>query len=555
MRPSSRARSNDLLRFGQLDERLLRECLWRFPVYDRGGGTRGQRKFPPGHHGELIDVMKAFGLLRPCGKGRFLVPAMFPEGELPPARDIAASWAPAEARGALASLRRAFRADALPGGFFAKWQLEWSLKDVAVAEHFMQEHVAAFASRTATVLKRSEERPTEAPVEEKVVVAMKRRPGAFCEIRVVGWVDFIRSNDRLPESNAAGSTSWGLFREVVASLEDATRVFGAVETRVPVVDPRSGDEIAGRACASTTGGCRRAGAGRARPEGWPLVALPRRAGAAQRRGEARAAPQPAAAGVARQRRAGGAGGAPPGAGRRAAGPFLCAQRRNDSINVPGEAQEIVDLLRKTKTHSPFVEPQPTFETFQSAMMRAAENGVRVVHFMGHGDVHGSLLWVKQGDKKEYEPMDAELVADVLRAQSSEVRACVVNACGTRPLAVALRRAGIGDVVYWDGAVRDDVASRFSQGFYETLKRKPNGYREAFKQGSFAVRELQQSQLQEGKQKPPGTVRLHPWPWSHSVASLAPRPRSPCGSPRARPDGAASSAGVLSQRRGRRDSRG
>ena len=80
-----------------------------------------------------------------------------------------------------------------------------------------------------------------------------------------------------------------------------------------------------------------------------------------------------------------------------------------------------------------------------------------MHFMGHGDVHGSLLWVKQGDKKEYEPMDAELVASVLRAQSSEVRACVVNACGTRPLAVALRRAGIGDVVYWDGAVRDDVA--------------------------------------------------------------------------------------------------
>ena len=493
---------NELLRRGELDERLLRECLWGFPVYDRGG-KKGQLKFPPEHHGELIDVMKAFGLLRPCGKGRFLVPAMFPEGELPPARDIAASWAPAEARGALASLRRAFRADALPGGFFAKWQLEWSLKDVAVAEHFMQEHVAAFASRTATVLKRSEERPTEAPVEEKVVVAMKRRPGAFCEIRVVGWVDFIRSNDRLPESNAAGSTSWGLFREVVASLEDATRVFGAVETRVPVVDAHTGDEIADalrlndRRLQGALVEVEASDGGRLSlyrdelvpPDGKrvPLHNRPRRGSLVSVAPEGPEVLHP------------GPGGVPQVL-------VLCAQRRNDSINVPGEAQEIVDLLRKTKTHSPFVEPQPTFETFQSAMMRAAENGVRVVHFMGHGDVHGSLLWVKQGDKKEYEPMDAELVASVLRAQSSEVRACVVNACGTRPLAVALRRAGIGDVVYWDGAVRDDVASRFSQGFYEALHCRKEDYRYAFEQGRIKVEAFQRSSELDGQPRPVGTVR-------------------------------------------------
>ena len=542
---------NDLLRFGQLDERLLRECLWRFPEYDRGGG-RGERKFPPGCHDDLIGVMQRFGLLRRLregSEGRFLVPAMLQEKELPSACNIAATWAPQDARGALACLRWRLRVQALPGGFFGKWQLAWSARDMEglVTEHFLQEHVATFASRSGTVLTRPEAQAGEADVEETVVVAMTRRPGSYTEIRVAAWVDFIYPSDRAPGSGCVGSTSWGLFRKVTASLEEAARASGAVDVRVPLVDPRSGAELDAlaladgrlqRACIEPAPGvellCRDLLPPKDEGKRVPLHNRSRResTGSAVPEGpEAR----------------------PRGDEARPQILVFCAQRRHDDIDVFREAQKMQPLVEDS--HWLSIQPQTTFEVFRCKLASAAEQNTRVVHFMGHGDEHGGLFWVKQGNNKESERFDTALIADVLKEQRDTLRCLVLNACGTLMLARELRALELGDLVCWKGAVRDDVARKFSQGFYETLKRKPNGYREAFKQGSFAVRELQQSQLQEGKQKPPGTVRLHPWPWSHSVASLAPRPRSPCGSPRARPDGAASSAGVLSQRRGRRDSRG
>ncbi|KAJ1472869.1 hypothetical protein T484DRAFT_1913994, partial [Baffinella frigidus] len=179
---------DDLLLRGELSESFLRQCLWGIPTHT-GGAAEGKLKFPVNSHDALLEVLRDFGLLRKCresdnGERTFLVPAMLPERPLLLDCDISKSWLPDDAVQALKVLRRRFAMPALPGNFFSKLQLEWSLKDVGEEEHFLQEHVATFASRTASVLRRTEQQDRESAVEETVVVSMERRKGAFSsEIR------------------------------------------------------------------------------------------------------------------------------------------------------------------------------------------------------------------------------------------------------------------------------------------------------------------------------------------------------------------------------------
>jgi len=228
---------------GHLDKQLLFTCLWGWPKHT-AAAAKGQRKFPDDTHGALLDVLRDFGLLRPCGN-YFLVPAMLPERPLLDGFDIGL-WLPTEARAALRVMRRCFKMRALPGSFFSKLQLDWSVTEAKREQHFVQEYVATLPSRTASVLRRAKQQDGEAAVEEIVVVSMVRRKGSGCrrsEIRVMGWVKF--TGDEVSESSV-GSTSWSLFREVNSAIRKSARtcgIFDTLQEHIPILHPTTGEEI------------------------------------------------------------------------------------------------------------------------------------------------------------------------------------------------------------------------------------------------------------------------------------------------------------------------
>ena len=528
---------DSLLQRGELSESLLRQCLWRIPKHQSGDAV-GERKFPDKSHDALLEVLREFGLLRVCMESdsgervcmepdsgekvrrqrrTFLVPAMLPERPLLLNFDIFKSWLPSDSVQSLKVLRRRFAMPALPGNFFSKLQLGWSLKNVGEEEHFLQEHLATFASRTASVLRRSEQQDCESAVQETVVVSMERRKGTFSsEIRVMGWVDFIGAEETASASSV-GSTSWSLFREVTENIRGSARECGQLAERVPILDAETGGEIcaldpAGRELKGTGPFVRISTTDPARelqlrrddlvlPVDGQRVAL---------RNERRQEPQRQAP----------SNEAPPGpvaidSGSGAAVRVLvyCAQRRGDRIDVYSEAKKLKAGEGQQLTLD--IQPQATFDDFHRTMIDACKREVRVVHFMGHGSEDGGLVWVKEKNSRESESIDPAFIAGAMQESFScnvegggggTIEACVLNACNTIPLGEELRSRGLKYAVCWRGAVSDEVALQFSLWFYRNLETHPGKYREAFNAGKIHVEVLQKRRLYDGGRKPPGSVR-------------------------------------------------
>ncbi|KAJ1483264.1 hypothetical protein T484DRAFT_1800922 [Baffinella frigidus] len=505
----------DLLQRGELSESFLRQCLWEIPTH-KSGAAEGKRKFPDKTHDALLEVLRDFGLLRKCresehGERTFLVPAMLPERPLLLNCDISKSWLPNDAVQALKVLRRHFAMPALPGNFFSKLQLEWSLKDVGEEEHFLQEHVATFASRTASVLRRTAQQDRESAVEETVVVSMKRRKGAFSsEIRVMGWVNFIGAEET-SSSSSVGSTSWSLFREVTAEIRKSARECGNVVERVPILDPETGVEI----CVFDPDGRELRGTA-------PFVRISKDpARVLQLRRDHIVPPADGRCVVLRNERQQAPSNEVPSrpvatdSGAEVAARVLvyCAQRRGDGIDVYSEAEKLKEIGQGKKLMFD-IEPQTTFVDFHRTMMDACNREVRMVHFMGHGGEEGGLLWVKENNSRESVSVEPAFTADVMQESFSRnvegggggtIEACVLNACSTIPLGEELRRRGLRHAVCWRGAVSDEVARQFSQWFYARLGANPGKYREAFKAGKIQVEVLQKGRLYDGGRKPAGSV--------------------------------------------------
>ena len=89
----------------------------------------------------------------------------------------------------------------------------------------------------------------------------------------------------------------------------------------------------------------------------------------------------------------------------------------------------------------------------------------IVHFSGHGDLHGSYLVEDDSGKVHF--MSAGSIAAIFQAVADDVQCVIANACHTRRLAEALSKH-VEYVIGMRHEIGDKAAVEFSIGFYQAL---------------------------------------------------------------------------------------
>jgi len=94
-----------------------------------------------------------------------------------------------------------------------------------------------------------------------------------------------------------------------------------------------------------------------------------------------------------------------------------------------------------------------------------ENDPHIVHFAGHGESDGELVFEDDGGKSFPVPVDA--LSDLFRTLKDNIRCVLLNACWSERQAQAIVQH-IDFVVGMVRPVPDDAAIRFAAGFYRGL---------------------------------------------------------------------------------------
>lgn len=105
---------------------------------------------------------------------------------------------------------------------------------------------------------------------------------------------------------------------------------------------------------------------------------------------------------------------------------------------------------------------PTWADLRSTLLHQKPH---VLHFGGHGEHDGGLLFADEGGQSVYVPPD-DLVK-LLRILRKNVGLVVLNACYSKALAERLGALGLA-VIGMDGAISDAAAITFSRSLYEVL---------------------------------------------------------------------------------------
>jgi hypothetical protein len=101
---------------------------------------------------------------------------------------------------------------------------------------------------------------------------------------------------------------------------------------------------------------------------------------------------------------------------------------------------------------------------------------RIIHFSGHGDVNGSLVFEDSSGKSH--PIQPQALAALFENFSDQVKCIILNACYSDVLANALAEH-VEVVIGMDRAISDPAAIAFSIGFYQAIgagRTFPEAYR-------------------------------------------------------------------------------
>ena len=197
--------------------------------------------------------------------------------------------------------------------------------------------------------------------------------------------------------------------------------------------------------------------------------------------------------------AGGARGSAAGAAPRRRIYAFFAKHKDDTINVHGEAQKVMENLQASPWWQGFelnCFPLPTYDGFRDMLETCAVKNVTVAYFSGHSGLGGTLSFCGNDTASEMEMLGPEFVAPCLadaskRASSLEgggtVECAAFNTCHTRLLALAVRKRGVLYVIAWRGEVRDSTAAKFALQFFKRLAKSPTDYVGAFEAGRLEVK--------------------------------------------------------------------
>ena len=135
------------------------------------------------------------------------------------------------------------------------------------------------------------------------------------------------------------------------------------------------------------------------------------------------------------------------------------------IRVDVEAREISERLDEGSVREEFeIIKHTALRTtdFQKFLMKHKPH---IVHFAGHGTKSKKIIFEDAaGNKKLMEPKD---IGEVFRILAGNIRIVVLNACYTKPQAVALRKS-IDFTIYIKETIGDRAAVTFAGAFYRAL---------------------------------------------------------------------------------------
>ncbi len=161
------------------------------------------------------------------------------------------------------------------------------------------------------------------------------------------------------------------------------------------------------------------------------------------------------------------------------------------LDVEGEFKDIAQRLKLGYFDDAFeikVVPQTSIEEF---LGNCNSFRPRVIHFGGHGEREGHLVFTKSDDgKRVSQDIPADLLEGIFKAIAGEVSLVVLNACFSEKLAQRLR-SSVDCVIGTTASIGDDAAKVFAAGFYGALA-AGRSIGQAFDQGKVSVQISQSS---------------------------------------------------------------
>ena len=143
--------------------------------------------------------------------------------------------------------------------------------------------------------------------------------------------------------------------------------------------------------------------------------------------------------------------------------------RTNQIQTHREFDSIQRELRGAKHRDRFAAPTAIHAVTHQKITAAYRDGPNIMHFAGHGDDRSLSFIVDQGLLVSQAPIMADQLGRILGNFPERIRLCVLNACGSDPVASHLVRAKVVDAaIGWPDKVSDGVAIAFTEALYRGL---------------------------------------------------------------------------------------
>jgi hypothetical protein len=465
------------LALGVLTKRLLTRHLWR--------------DFAPGNREVLLQLMKAFKLVRPLADAdTFLVPVMLPQRELPPEYVSPHWWCPSKACGAAAvhvqdpahraemRIEYAAQGYSLPFGFFNERQVRLSTSDsVDTDAGLLFAPVAVVVDRIAgSVL--SEAYTCGGGTVREWAIMLRPWAGRIAgkeqkSIRVIGWSEL---------SSSAGATDWRLFKSVMRDIEEMRMSAPGLELQIAVWyvnahwKPATWKTPTSRHFTKQTISFNL-------PDGAEDV--PRNF----------VVPDPESDSVSLLMKTDTdhehslqQGTLAPDKAHRIDAFF--AKRVDDHlIDVHSEGQKMMRIVMNPGCGWECnVNPQSTLDDVTTSIFLDRERNLRVLHLAGHGKTTCGFIWNRDDAATASRELDLDAIALAIGAWARShgpIECAVLNACSTHAIGQKMRKRGVPCVLCWTTPVQDETARELCELFFRALVEDASGARD-YKRAFFAA---------------------------------------------------------------------
>ena len=466
---------------GVLTKRLLMRHLWR--------------DLAPGNREVLLQLMKAFKLIRPLADAdTFLVPAMLPQRELPREYVMPHWWCPSKASGAAAvhvqdparraEMRIEYTAQgcSLPFGFFNELQVRLSTSDSVDTDaglHFAPD--AAVVDRIAGSVLSEAYACGEGTVREWAIVSRPWARGIAGKeqksIRVMGWAEL---------SSSAGATDWRLFKRVMREIEEMRMSAPGLELQIAVWYLNAHGKAAtwkaptSRLLTKQIISFKLVDGAEDVPRNFVIpdlesdsVSQLMKADTELASAHAQSVQQVTLAADKAHR----------------IDAFFAKKVDDHLIDVHSEGQKMMRIVMNPGCGWECnVNPQPTLDDLSTSIFLARERNLRVLHLAGHGKRMCGFIWNRDDAATGSREFDLDAIALAIGAVArphGPIECVVLNACSTHAMGQKLLQRGVPCVLCWTTPVQDETARERCEHFFRALVEDASGARD-YKRAFFAA---------------------------------------------------------------------